>query len=135
MTMAGPVVIVEDNAMNMKLLDQALGIGGFSTVKSADGEGLVELTAEAGAALILMDIQLPKHSGVDLLRQLRADPRTESVPVVAVTAFADPESIAAFLDEGFDQVITKPISIRKLLDEVGRYCAGATGSFPPAGIR
>jgi two-component system cell cycle response regulator DivK len=46
------------------------------------------------------------------------------VPVLAVTAFADPESVAAFLKEGFDQVITKPISIRKLLEEVARYCGG-----------
>ena len=46
------------------------------------------------------------------------------MPVLAVTAFADPESVAAFLKEGFDQVITKPISIRKLLEEVARYCGG-----------
>jgi len=123
--MPGTIVIVEDNAMNMKLLEQALGIAGFSTVKSLDGDGLVDLTSRSGADLILMDIQLPKHSGVDLLKQLRADERTRQVPVVAVTAFADPDSIAGFLDEGFDQVITKPISIRKLLDEVARYCGNA----------
>jgi two-component system cell cycle response regulator DivK len=66
---------------------------------------------------------LPRQSGIDLLKQLKADDRTAAVPVLAVTAFADPESVAAFLKEGFDQVITKPISIRKLLDEVARYCA------------
>ena len=69
-----------------------------------------------------MDIQLPKYSGVDLLKLLKADSRTANVPVVAVTAFADPDSVAGFLAEGFEQVITKPISIRKLLDEVARYC-------------
>jgi two-component system cell cycle response regulator DivK len=122
--MTGTVVIVEDNAMNMKLLEQALTIAGYRAVKSSDGDGLVELTAEAQAHLILMDIQLPKQSGVDLLKQLKADIRTQSVPVLAVTAFADPDSVSGFLKEGFDQVITKPISIRKLLDEVARYCAG-----------
>jgi two-component system cell cycle response regulator DivK len=121
--MTGTVVIVEDNAMNMKLLEQALTIAGYGTVKSQDGEGLVALTAESGAKLILMDIQLPRQSGVDLLKQLKCDERTADVPVLAVTAFADPESVSAFLKEGFDQVITKPISIRKLLDEVARYCA------------
>ena len=126
--MTTTIVIVEDNAMNMKLLDQALGIAGFATVKSADGEGLVELATRHAASLILMDIQLPKYSGVDLLRQLKSDPRTRAVPVVAVTAFADPDSISGFLEEGFDQVITKPISVRKLLDEVTRYCAAP----PPA---
>lgn len=122
--MNGTVVIVEDNAMNMKLLEQALTIAGYQAVKSSDGDGLVELTANAKAQLILMDIQLPKQSGVDLLKQLKADARTQSVPVLAVTAFADPDSVSGFLKEGFDQVITKPISIRKLLDEVARYCAG-----------
>ncbi|MBF0324693.1 response regulator [Magnetospirillum moscoviense] len=121
--MTGTVVIVEDNAMNMKLLEQALTIAGYGTVKSQDGDGLVEMTANSGAKLILMDIQLPRQSGVDLLKQLKADDRTAAVPVLAVTAFADPESVAAFMKEGFDQVITKPISIRKLLDEVARYCA------------
>ena len=124
--MTGTVVIVEDNAMNMKLLEQALSIAGYATVKSADGDGLVDLAASSGAAVILMDIQLPKYSGVDLLKLLKADPRTNKVPVVAVTAFADPDSVAGFLSEGFEQVITKPISIRKLLDEVARYC-GAVG--------
>ncbi len=122
--MTGTVVIVEDNPMNMKLLEQALSIAGYQTVKSADGDGLVDLTAECAARLILMDIQLPKQSGVDLLKLLKADGRTAGVPVVAVTAFADPDSVAGFLKEGFDQVITKPISIRRLLDEVARYCAG-----------
>lgn len=122
--MTGTVVIVEDNPMNMKLLEQALSIAGYQTVKSSDGDGLVELTADCAANLILMDIQLPKQSGVDLLKLLQADTRTKAVPVVAVTAFADPDSVAGFLKEGFDQVITKPISIRRLLDEVARYCAG-----------
>jgi len=123
--MTGTIVVVEDNPMNMKLLEQALTIAGYSTVRSADGEGLVDLTAENGAQLILMDIQLPKQSGVDLLKLLKADGRTAHVPVVAVTAFADPDSVSGFLKEGFDQVITKPISIRRLLDEVARYCAEA----------
>ncbi len=121
--MSGTVVIVEDNAMNMKLLEQALTIAGYQAVKSSDGEGLVDLTVASGAKLILMDIQLPKYSGVDLLKQLKADDRTQAVPVVAVTAFADPDSVQGFLREGFDQVITKPLSVRKLLDEVARYCS------------
>ena len=124
--MTGTVVVVEDNPMNMKLLEQALTIAGYQTIKSSDGDRLVDITAEGGAQLILMDIQLPKQSGVDLLKLLKADARTAAVPVVAVTAFADPDSVAGFLRDGFDQVITKPISIRRLLDEVARYC-GAQG--------
>jgi two-component system cell cycle response regulator DivK len=125
MAMADTIVIVEDNAMNMKLLEQALSIAGYQTVKSSDGDGLVDLAAANSAAVILMDIQLPKYSGVDLLKLLRADQRTKETPVLAVTAFADPDSVSGFLGEGFNQVITKPISIRKLLDEVARYCKAA----------
>lgn len=120
--MSSTVVVVEDNAMNMKLLEQALSIAGYDIVKSFDGDGLADLAADSAAKVILMDIQLPKYSGIDLLKVLKADPRTESIPVIAVTAFADPESVASFLTEGFRQVITKPISIRKLLDEVAVYC-------------
>lgn len=122
--MTATVAIVEDNAMNMKLLEQALGIAGYQTLKSYDGEGLVDMVVEGDARLVLMDIQLPTRSGVDLLKMLKADPRTSGLPVLAVTAFADPDSVAGFLKDGFDQVITKPISIRKLLDEVARYCGG-----------
>ncbi len=120
--MTGTVVIVEDNPMNMKLLEQALSIAGYQTAKSVDGDGIVDLTAGSGAKLVLMDIQLPKQSGVDLLKLLRADARTAQVPVLAVTAFADPDSVSGFLKEGFEQVITKPISIRRLLEQVAHYC-------------
>ncbi|CAA7611891.1 hypothetical protein MCP1_10224 [Candidatus Terasakiella magnetica] len=94
--MTGTIVIVEDNAMNMKLLEQALGIAGYKTVPSSDGDGLIELAFDNAAAVILMDIQLPKYSGIDLLKRLRADKRTDTIPVVAVTAFADPDSVAGF---------------------------------------
>lgn len=125
--MTGTVVVVEDNPMNMKLLEQALGIAGYATVRSSDGENLADLVVSSKAGLVLMDIQLPRISGIDLLKRLRADPRTSSVPVLAVTAFADAESVAGFRREGFDEVITKPISIRRLLDDVAKYC-GASAS-------
>lgn len=120
--MTASIVIVEDNAMNMKLLDQALSIAGYKVLQSPDGDGLVDLAHGNAARLVLMDIQLPKRSGVDLLKDLKSDDRTRAIPVLAVTAFADRESVAGFLAEGFDQVITKPISIRALLDQVEQYC-------------
>lgn len=120
--MTGPIVIVEDNPMNRKLLEQTLALSGHSTLTSADGVGLVDLVASNSASLVLMDIQLPAISGIDLLKMLRADPRTASTPVIAVTAFADKTSMGGFLQEGFDQIITKPISIRHLLGVVVEYC-------------
>ena len=120
--MTGPIVIVEDNPMNRKLLEQALALSGHPTLTSADGIGLVDLVASNAAALVLMDIQLPAISGIDLLKLLRADPRTAATPVIAVTAFADKTSISGFREDGFDQIITKPISIRHLLEVIGEYC-------------
>jgi len=114
------IVVVEDNPMNLRLLQQALGLAGYEIVSSTDGDGLIDIILNAEARLVLMDIQLPRQSGVDLLHVLRADSRTKSLPVVAVTAFADPSSVHGFLQAGFDQVITKPISIQNMLVEVKR---------------
>ena len=119
---APTVVVVEDNPSNMRMLEQTLSLHGYRTVISCDGSDLVEQVVASDARLILMDIQLPKQSGIDLLKALKADARTAALPVVAVTAFADTDSVALFHREGFDQVITKPLSIRHLLGEVGRYC-------------
>jgi two-component system, cell cycle response regulator DivK len=120
--MSGPILIVEDNPMNRKLLEQALSLTGHAILTSADGVGLVELVASQSVALVLMDIQLPAVSGIDLLKLLRADPRVAAVPVIAVTAFADKTSIGGFRQNGFNEVITKPISIRHLLGVVEQYC-------------
>jgi len=110
------VLVVEDNVMNMRLMEQILTAAGYQTLQSANGDDLVEQVVAETPIAVLMDIQLPKVSGVDLLRQLRADPRTSSTPVLAVTAFADPDSMTKFHKAGFDKIITKPVSIRILLD-------------------
>ncbi|TAN55235.1 MAG: response regulator [Rhodospirillales bacterium] len=128
--MTAKVVVVEDNPMNMKLLEQALGIAGYATLRSPDGENITDMVAGSDARLVLMDIQLPRVSGIDLMKRLKADPRTQAVPVLAVTAFADMESVSSFRREGFDDVITKPISIRKLLEEVLKYCGPGDTSQP-----
>lgn len=121
----GTVVVVEDNAMNMRLLDQILFLGGYTAVTSTDGDGLVEIIIEAKPVVVLMDIQLPKVSGVDLMHMLKHDSRTKTVPVVAVTAFADPDSVKGFLAEGFDRVLTKPVSVKDVLAELDALTAAA----------
>lgn len=116
------IAVVEDNPMNSKLLQQALTIAGYDVVQSSDGRDIVRWVAEAQARAVLMDIQLPGVSGIELLRQLRADERTAPLPVIAVTAFADPASVASFLAAGFQQVATKPISVRRLLNDLADLC-------------
>lgn len=109
------IVYVEDNELNMKLMGEILHIAGLEMHGSPDGEGLVELVARARPLVVLLDIQLPKRSGIELLRDLRSDPRTAPAPVFAVTAFADGRSGAQLKEAGFDRIFTKPINVREIL--------------------
>jgi two-component system cell cycle response regulator DivK len=81
------------------------------------------LAAQHHPALVLMDIQLPDMDGWEALQQLRADPRTADIPVVAVTAFAMEGDRERFLQGGFDGYITKPIDVRLFPSQVATYCA------------
>lgn len=116
--MVAKVLIVEDNPVNMRLLEHSLTSRGYEAVRSVDGDNLVDLVLQNDVGLVLMDIQLPKYSGLQLLEMLRQDKRTALVPVIAVTAFADSKSLADFKAAGFNRVLTKPYSIATLLDEV-----------------
>ena len=80
------ILIVEDNPKNLKLVRDALQVKGYQTIATETGEEGVRLARERRPALILMDIQLPGINGVEALRQLRADPMTTTIPVIAVTA-------------------------------------------------
>jgi two-component system, cell cycle response regulator DivK len=80
------ILIVEDNPKNLKLVRDTLQVTGYQTIEAETGEEGVRLAHERRPALILMDIQLPGINGVEALRQLRADPMTSAIPVIAVTA-------------------------------------------------
>src|SRR3989442_3560221 len=97
--MAGELIlIVEDNEKNLKLVRDVLQFKGYQTVEASTGEDGVRLAKERHPALVLMDIQLPGMNGITALGQLRADPATRAIPVIAVTASAlthDPHTIIA----------------------------------------
>ena len=121
--MTKTVMIVEDNELNMKLFKDLLEAYGYKTVKTRDGKGVLELAREHKPALIIMDIQLPDISGLDITRQLKADADLKSIPVVAVTAFAmrgDEQRIRA---EGCEAYLSKPISIQTFLETVRKFAA------------
>lgn len=109
------VVVVEDNPLNMKLMGDILGIAGLTMIGRPDGSGLIDVVAEADPLVVLMDIQLPGLSGVDLRHMLAGDPRTAAVPVYAVTANVDPESLRTYEAARFGRVFAKPVSIASLL--------------------
>src|SRR4030095_10303308 len=83
-----PILIVEDNEKNMKLVRDVLNAKGYKTLEAVTGEDGVRLAKEHEPSLVLMDIQLPGINGIEALRQLRADPATAAIPVIAVTASA-----------------------------------------------
>src|SRR5581483_3297233 len=124
--MAGErILVVEDNEKNMKLFRDVLQAKGYETLEATTGEDAVELAAQHVPDLILMDAQLPGIDGVEALRQIRADERTASIPVVALTAQAMAGDRERFLESGFDGYISKPIDIVELVNEVRRHCTSA----------
>ncbi|MEM9706913.1 MAG: response regulator [Pseudomonadota bacterium] len=115
------VLIVEDNDLNMKLFNDLLEAHGYATVKASTGPEAIALARETNPDLILMDIQLPEVSGLQVTEEIKADDALAHIPVIAVTAFAmkgDEERIRA---GGCEDYIAKPIAVSDFLEKVKRY--------------
>jgi two-component system, cell cycle response regulator DivK len=121
---AAKILVVEDNEKNMKLIRDFLQATGFRTLEATTGERAVELAAEHGPDLVLMDIQLPDIDGLETLGRLRADERTAAIPVVALTAQAMDGDRERFLAAGFDGYLSKPMDIARLVATVKQHCDG-----------
>jgi two-component system, cell cycle response regulator DivK len=124
------ILIVEDNEKNMKLFRDVLEAAGYTTVEATSGGQAVDLATQHGPGLVIMDVRLPDVDGVEALARLRADARTASIPVLAVTAQAMQGDRERFLAAGFDGYLSKPVDIIELVDAVRRHvnrrpsCAG-----------
>jgi CheY-like chemotaxis protein len=112
------ILIVEDNEKNRKLVRDVLQFRGYQTVEAETGEDAVRLARERRPALILMDIQLPGINGITALGQLRSDPTTRAIPVIAVTASAMTHDRQKIMAAGFDGYQTKPINVKEFLAAV-----------------
>ena len=119
--MTKTVLIVEDNELNMKLFNDLLQARGYATLQSFDGVEAIELARTHVPDLILMDIQLPKVSGMEIIRRLKADKALKQIPVVAVTAFAMAGDEARIREVGCDGYIAKPISVPSFLEAVAEF--------------
>lgn len=117
------ILVVEENPRNMELVRDVLQATGYRTVEATTGERAVELAAEHGPDLVLMDIQLPDIDGVETLGRLRADESTAAIPVVALTAQAMEGDRERFLAAGFDGYVSKPVDIAGLVATV-KHCEG-----------
>jgi CheY-like chemotaxis protein len=117
------ILIVDDNAQNLKLARVVLANEGFDVQTASNAEDALQLLRTITPRLILMDIQLPGMDGLELTRQLKADPATRAIRVIALTAYAmkgdDEKAFAA----GCDGYITKPIDVERLPALVSSYLA------------
>lgn len=118
------VLIVEDNALNMRLFSDLLEATGYDTLKCSDGAKAVGLALEEKPDLIVMDIQLPEVSGLDITRWLKDDERTQNIPVLAVTAFAMRTDEMLVREAGCEGYLSKPIQVRSFLNTVDSLVKG-----------
>ena len=114
------ILIVEDNPLNMKLLLVILQSYGYTIFEATDGEEALEVAVREKPALIMMDMQLPRLSGLEVTRRLRQMPSFKHVPIIAVTAYAMKGDREKFIAAGCDAYLSKPIDTRELPGMVAR---------------
>ncbi|HJO72255.1 MAG: response regulator [Rhodospirillales bacterium] len=118
---AKTILIVEDNKLNMKLFNDLLQANGYNTLQANDGGEALGLAREHHPDLILMDVQLPEISGLEVTKRLKSDDDLKSIPIVAVTAFAMKGDEERVLNGGCQGYIAKPISAPNFLDTVAKF--------------
>jgi two-component system cell cycle response regulator DivK len=119
--MAKTVLIVEDNELNMKLFRDLLEAHGYQTSGTSNGIEALDLVRKLSPDLVLMDIQLPQVSGLEVTRWIKDDPELRAIPVVAVTAFAMKGDEERIREGGCEAYLSKPISVGKFIETVRRF--------------
>jgi two-component system cell cycle response regulator DivK len=119
------VMIVEDNELNMKLFHDLLDAHGYRTLQTRSGMEALKLAREHRPDLILMDIQLPEVSGLEVTKWLKDDEELRDIPVIAVTAFAMKGDEERIRQGGCEAYLSKPISIGTFLEAVRRFLGEA----------
>lgn len=123
--MGKTVLIVEDNELNMKLFHDLLEAHGYQTVGTRNGIEALELARQHHPDLIIMDIQLPEVSGLEVTKWLKDDPQLRPIPVIAVTAFAMKGDEERIRQGGCEAYLSKPISVAKFIETVRQYAGSA----------
>ena len=119
--MAKTVMIVEDNELNMKLFRDLIEASGYETVRTRNGQDALELAREYRPDLILMDIQLPGLSGLEVTKWLKQDDELHTIPVIAVTAFAMKGDEERIRQGGCEAYISKPIAVGSFMETIRSY--------------
>jgi len=119
--MAKTVLVVEDNELNMKLFHDLLEASGYDIVQTRNGLEAIDLAREHHPDLILMDIQLPEVSGLEVTKWIKEDDELRTIPVIAVTAFAMKGDEERIRQGGCEAYLSKPISVNTFLETVKSY--------------
>jgi two-component system, cell cycle response regulator DivK len=119
------VLIVEDNELNMKLFNDLLEAHGYFTLQTKDGMDALRIARQHHPDLILMDIQLPEVSGLEVINWLQADDNLAAIPVIAVTAFAMKGDEERIREGGCEAYLSKPISVGKFIETIRHFLGNA----------
>ncbi len=119
--MAKTVLVVEDNELNMKLFHDLLEANGYGTIQTRNGLDAIRLARAHRPDLILMDIQLPEVSGLEVTKWIKEDDDLRSIPIIAVTAFAMKGDEERIRQGGCEAYLSKPISVAKFIETVKTY--------------
>jgi DNA-binding response OmpR family regulator len=117
------VLVVDDDPVILQLLRVNFEMEGFAVITAADGEQGVERARADHPDIVVSDVMMPRMSGTELVAKLRADPATEALPILLLTAKAQQTDIGAGLDVGADDYVTKPFDPLDLVDRVNRLIA------------
>ncbi|MBT5767550.1 MAG: response regulator [Kordiimonadaceae bacterium] len=118
---AEKILVVEDNDLNMKLFCDLLDAHGYETVQTQEGMKALELARNEKPDLILMDIQLPEVSGLEVTKWIKEDDELKSIPVIAVTAFAMKGDEEKIREGGCEAYIAKPISVSHFIETIRKF--------------
>jgi len=119
------ILLVEDNEMNRDMLSRRLERKGFEVVMAVDGLAGVDMASSSNPDIILMDLSLPEIDGWEATRRIKADPATQNIPVIALTAHAMAGDEQKALDAGCDDYDTKPVNLKRLLEKIGNFLGSA----------
>ena len=123
--MAKTVLVVEDNELNMKLFHDLLEANGYNTIQTRSGLEAIDLARAQRPDLILMDIQLPEVSGLEVTKWIKEDDDLRSIPVIAVTAFAMKGDEERIRQGGCEAYLSKPISVGKFIETIRHFLGNA----------
>ena len=114
------ILIVEDSPQNMRLLEMVLGAKGYTLLKATDGEEALDMAMREQPDLIIMDVQIPKLSGLEVTRKLRETPAFSHTPIIGITAYAMKGDRERVIESGCDAYLSKPINTRELPEVIAQ---------------